>query len=180
MYVRAMNTVIGCQNCEVKDFMLKCAHDWNAWLVGVREIFGNLSFRRQWKGLWGLKVDKAGLGLCAVAVHPEHSECHVVLHGNFMFWLSDPCWMLKAGIFHCRITVALPVLLCVTSDVTMNTGPNVEFGMVWNVAAVTCLNVWCCRVCTAPRQNSARLWIGSRLQLDSGASRTWSGVFLCN
>ena len=47
MYVRAMNTVIGCQNCEVKDFMLKCAHDWNAWLVGVREIFGNLSFRRQ-------------------------------------------------------------------------------------------------------------------------------------
>jgi hypothetical protein len=30
-----MDTVIGCQNCEMKDFVLKCAQCWSAWLVGL-------------------------------------------------------------------------------------------------------------------------------------------------
>ena len=64
------------------------------------------------------------------------------------------------------------MLVFVTSDVIMNIGPNVKLGTVCNVATVSCLNIPCCGLCTAPQWNSACLGIVSRLELDSGATRT--------
>jgi hypothetical protein len=48
-----------------------------------------IALRCQWSGLWGWKVDRGGSGLCPVSgintSLPEHSECHVVSHGKWLF-----------------------------------------------------------------------------------------------
>jgi len=49
--VRAVNTVIQYQNCEIKRFMLKWVNDLATWLLGVRKISGNVSLRCQRNGL---------------------------------------------------------------------------------------------------------------------------------
>jgi hypothetical protein len=38
-------TVIQYRNCEIKEFVLKCVHEMCTWLLGVKEIFGNMLLR---------------------------------------------------------------------------------------------------------------------------------------
>jgi hypothetical protein len=46
-----------------------------------------------------------------ILCHPEHSDCHEVLHGNCLFGVSDPAGCLQPVFFTAGIIEALPVFL---------------------------------------------------------------------